>query len=75
MSLNRAVFLTENKPDKRLNLVHDKRMKPVMNISDLNTIAQMEQFFAGDQAVAFLAASSNLPFAVAVGFVAGSIFQ
>ena len=42
-----------------------------MNINDLNTIAQMEQFLTGGQAVAFLVASSNIPFAEAVGFVAG----
>jgi len=33
-----------NESDKRLNLAHDKRMKPIMNINDLNTIEQMEQF-------------------------------
>ena len=64
-------MLTENESDKRLNLVHDKRMKPVMNINDLNTIAQMEPYLGGSQAVAFLVAGSNIPFAVAVGFVAG----
>ena len=58
-SWRRAVFLTENEPDKRLNLVHDKRMKPIMNINDLNTIEQMEQFLAGGQAVAFPVASSK----------------
>jgi hypothetical protein len=31
-----------NESDKRLNLVHDKRMKPIMNINDLNTIEQLE---------------------------------
>jgi len=46
-------------------------MKPIMNINDLNTIEQMEQFLGGGQAVAFLVAGSNIPFAVAVGFVAG----
>ena len=46
-------------------------MKPSMNINDLNTIEQMEQFLGGGQAVAFLVAGSNIPFAVAVGFVTG----
>jgi hypothetical protein len=26
-----------NESDKRLNLVQDRRMKPIMNINDLNT--------------------------------------
>ena len=34
-------------------------MKPIMNINDLNTIEQMEQFLTGSQAVAFLVASSK----------------
>lgn len=51
------VFLTENESDKRLNLVHDKRMKPIMNINDLATLEQLEQFLTGSQAVAFLVAS------------------
>ena len=42
-----------------------------MNINDLNTIEQMELFLGGGQAVAFLVASSNISFAVVVGFVAG----
>ena len=42
-----------------------------MKINDLNTIEQMEQFLGGGQAVAFLVASSNISFAVVVGFVAG----
>ena len=54
-----AVFLTENESDKRLNLVHDKKMKPIMNINDLNTIEQLEQFLTGSQAVAFLVASNK----------------
>jgi hypothetical protein len=54
-----AVFLTENESDKRLNLVHDKKIKPIMNINDLNTIEQLEQFLTGSQAVAFLVASSQ----------------
>ena len=54
-----AVFLTENESDKRLNLVHDRRMKPIMNINDLNTIEQLELFLTGNQAVAFLVASSK----------------
>jgi hypothetical protein len=45
-------------------------MKLFMNINDLNTIEQMEQFLTGSKAVAFLVASSNIPFAEAVGFVA-----
>ena len=49
----------ENESDKRLSLVHDKRMKPIMNISDLNTIEQLEQFLTGGQAVAFLDPSSK----------------
>ena len=53
------VFLTENESDKRLNLVHDRRMKPIMNINELNTIEQLEQFLSGSQAVAFLVASSK----------------
>jgi hypothetical protein len=34
-------------------------MKPIMNINDLNTIEQMEQFLAGGQAVTFPVASSK----------------
>jgi transposase InsO family protein len=34
-------------------------MKPIMNIKDLNTIEQLEQFLTGSQAVAFLVASST----------------
>ena len=34
-------------------------MKPIMNINDLNTIEQMEQFLTGSQAVAFLVASGK----------------
>src|SRR5664279_2680202 len=34
-------------------------MKPIMNINDLNTIEQMEQFLTGSQAVAFLVASNK----------------
>jgi hypothetical protein len=34
-------------------------MKPIMNINDLNTIEQMEQFLSGSQAVTFLVASSK----------------
>src|SRR5664279_2464539 len=34
-------------------------MKPIMNINDLNTIEQMEQFLTGSQSVAFLVASSK----------------
>ena len=48
-----------NESDKHLNLVHDKRMKPIMNINDLNTIEQLEQFLTGSQSVAFLVASSK----------------
>ena len=54
-----AVFLTENESDKRLNLVHDRRMKPIMNINDLNTLEQLELFLTGNQSVAFLAASNK----------------
>jgi hypothetical protein len=43
-----------NDPDKRLSLVHDRRMKPTMNINGLKTIGQLEQFLTGCQAVAFL---------------------
>jgi len=32
-------------------------MKPIMNINDLNTIEQLEQFLTDSQAVAFLFAS------------------
>jgi hypothetical protein len=32
-------------------------MKPIMNINELNTIEQLEQFLSGSQAVAFLVAS------------------
>ena len=45
-----AVSLTENASEKRLNLVHNKRMKLIMNI----TIGKLEQFLTGNQAVAFL---------------------
>jgi hypothetical protein len=31
-------------------------MKPIMNINELNTIEQLEQFLSGSQAVAFLKA-------------------
>jgi transposase InsO family protein len=34
-------------------------MKPIMNINELNTIEQLEQFLSGSQAVAFLVASSK----------------
>ena len=34
-------------------------MNPIMNIKDLNTIEQVEQFLTGSQAVAFLVASST----------------
>jgi transposase InsO family protein len=34
-------------------------MKPIMNINDLNTIEQLEQFLTGSQAVAFLVVSSQ----------------
>jgi hypothetical protein len=34
-------------------------MKPIMNINDLNTIEQLEQFLTGSQPVAFLVASSK----------------
>jgi hypothetical protein len=34
-------------------------MKPIMNINDLNTIEQLEQFLTGSQSVAFLVASSK----------------
>jgi len=34
-------------------------MKPIMNINDLNTIDQLEQFLAGSQSVAFLVASTK----------------
>ena len=39
-----VVLLMEIEPDKRLSLVHYKRMKPITNIKDLSTIEQMEQF-------------------------------
>ena len=48
-----------NASDKHLNLVHDKRMKPIMNINDLNTLEQLEQFLTGSPSVAFLVASSK----------------
>jgi hypothetical protein len=41
-------LLMINESDKRLNLVHDKRMKPIMKLNDLNTIEQMEQFLTGN---------------------------
>lgn len=33
-----------NESDKLLNLVHDRTMKSIMNITDFNTIEQLEQF-------------------------------
>ena len=36
-----------NESDNRLNIVHDKRMKLIMNINDLKTIEQLEQFLTG----------------------------
>ncbi len=53
------LFLTDNESDKRLNLVHDRRMKPIMNINDLNIFEQLEQFLTGSQAIAFLVAGSK----------------
>jgi hypothetical protein len=49
----------KNESDKRLTLLHDKKMKPTMNINDLNTIEQLEQFLTGGQAAAFLVVSNK----------------
>ena len=59
MSLKESRISNGCESDKPLNLIHDKRMKPIMNINDLNTIEQLEQFLTGSQAVAFLVASSQ----------------
>ena len=48
-----------NESEKALNLVHDRRMNPIMNINDLKTIEQVEQFLTGTQAVAFLVTDSK----------------
>ena len=45
--------------DKRVNPVHERRMKPIMNINGLKTIEQLEPFLTGSQAVAFLVVSSK----------------
>lgn len=48
MSLKKTCISNGNESDKRLSLGHDKKMKPIMNINDLNTIEQLEQFFYPD---------------------------
>jgi hypothetical protein len=48
-----------NESDKRLNLVHDRRMNVIMGINDLKTIEQLEQFLTGTQSIAFLVASNK----------------
>ena len=59
MTLKECCISNGCESDKRLNLVHDERMKPIMNINDLNTIEHMEQFLSDSQAAAFLVASSK----------------
>jgi hypothetical protein len=49
-----VLYSNGNEPGQRLNLVHDRRLKPITNINGLKTIEQLEQFLAGNQAVDFL---------------------
>lgn len=42
--MGRQLFYNYCEPDKSLNLVHDRRTKPIRNINDLNTIDPLEQF-------------------------------
>ncbi|MEY3759054.1 MAG: hypothetical protein RIR39_545 [Pseudomonadota bacterium] len=59
MSLKEHSISNGCEPDKRLNLIHDRRMNLIMNINDLKTIEQLEHFLTGIQSIAFLAVSNK----------------
>ena len=59
MSLKEHCISNGCESDKRLNLVHDRGMNLIMNINDLKTIEQLEQFLTGTQSIAFLVASKR----------------
>lgn len=47
LSLKQKPLPIPNESDRRLNLAHDKKLNLIMNINNLKTIAQLEQFLTG----------------------------